>query len=72
VLDEQHVFPEKINLAEIAGRFENGHFKGSDGFSRETEDGEELVPERLFIGTFARGAAPVAGKFNGVVTDFVP
>jgi hypothetical protein len=32
----------------------------------------ELVPERLALGFFQRGALPVAGKGDGAVADFVP
>ena len=50
----------------------NGFFKGGNRTPVHSENLEERVPERLFLGGLASRPCPFVGKANGVVTNFVP
>ena len=72
VFDEQIAFPEQVNLAEVAGGFQDGDFKGGDEFAGQAENVEEFVPERLFVRALAGGKLVVARELHGIVTNLVP
>ena len=72
MFDEEFAFPEEVNLAEVAGDFQDGHFKAGDEFAGDAEDVEEFIPERLLVGALARGVFVVARELDGVVADFIP
>src|SRR5260370_6039681 len=58
VLDEHDAGPEQVNVAVLAGDLLYRLFKASYRAAADTENIEELVPERLLFGLFARDARP--------------
>src|ERR1035437_9583464 len=72
VFDEELAFPEQLNLAEVAGGFQDGDFKTGDELARDAEDIEEFVPEHLLVGALAGRVLVVARELDGVVADFIP
>ena len=55
VLDDEVALPKEVDKPVMTGDFLHGRFEAGYGFPRNTEDFKKLVPERLFVGGFARG-----------------
>ena len=62
VLHQQHSGPEEVDAVVVSGKILYRFLEMRHRPPGNAEDGEELVPERLFLGPFAAGAGPVAGK----------
>ncbi len=73
VFHDEHAGPVQVDTPVLAGRgpldvpFEQGHAAPVN-----SEDGKELIPERLCFGLFGGFARPSMRKLSGVLSDLVP
>jgi hypothetical protein len=72
VLGKQSAFPKKVNRTFIALQVPDVLLKGSERGPAQTEDIEEVIPERLLLGALGTVARVLARKPDGAVADFVP
>ncbi len=52
MLNEETAFPEQVNRAFVAFEIADIFLEGGERSAAQTEDVEEIVPERLFLGAF--------------------
>ena len=72
VFGEHHAAPEKVDVAILSVDLSDGLFERGQKTPPNTENGEELVPERLGFRLLARLFRPLAGEVDGVLPDFIP
>ncbi|MFZ2631678.1 MAG: hypothetical protein WA081_15295 [Desulfosalsimonadaceae bacterium] len=72
VLDEQHSFPEQINIPVTAVDFLHALFKTSHTAAADAEYMKKLVPESFGLGVFGGHIGPGTGEGQGAGFDFIP
>ena len=72
VFDEQLAGPKQVDEAPVAGEFLDRFLIERDMPAAEPEDAEELVPESLPLGGFARFAFPFLAEGDGAVANLIP
>ncbi len=73
VLDDQLAGDEQVDeaLPALVPRLDAAFVDG-DLFPVDAKDGEELIPERLLVGAFARSGFPLFAERGGAGSDFRP
>ncbi len=72
MLGQQHALPEEVDKSVVATQVLDRLLETGQMSASQPEYAEELVPEGLRLGLFARLAGPFLGKGDGPTTDFVP
>ena len=72
VFDDEIARPEEIDEAVVPCEFLYWRFERGDGLAGDAEHVEELVPEGLFLASFARGFGVLIGELDRTMSNFVP
>jgi hypothetical protein len=72
VFDDQRARPEQVDEALGAAVLLDCMLEAGEPTTRQAENGEELVPERLRLGALVARVTPLLGEGDGAALDLVP